>query len=176
MLSFISLCSIETFHTVAMVLGSIHARDLLGMNYCANSMLKMGCTVLNGHILPCYLSTVAWTKKFSDGLCTHFLQLRGLNSSRNSSLLINRQCEWTFRRWTWECFWKRLNTWFLQLKLWHCHIRLSLPESHDSINNWCDTFSCTMVYDIYAIQQVNYLMNMVVILPDVSDICPAISF
>ena len=38
-------------------------------------------------------STIAWTEKFNNGLCTHFLQLCGLKSSRNSSCLKNHRCE-----------------------------------------------------------------------------------
>ena len=36
-------------------------------------------------------STSAWTEKFDNGLCTHFLPLFGLKSSH----LINFRCEWT---------------------------------------------------------------------------------
>ena len=41
-------------------------------------------------------STFAWAEKFNNGLCTHFSQLRGLKSSRYSSHLVNRRCEWSF--------------------------------------------------------------------------------
>ena len=41
-------------------------------------------------------STFAWTEK----LCTHFSRLCGLNSSRNSSRLVNLKCEWTISRLT----------------------------------------------------------------------------
>ena len=46
-----------------------------------------------GPFTPVIWSTIAWTEKFNNGLCTHFLQLRGLKSSRNSSCLKNRRCE-----------------------------------------------------------------------------------
>ena len=38
---------------------------------------------------PVIWSTIAWTEKFNNGLCTHFLRLHGLKSSRNSSHLKN---------------------------------------------------------------------------------------
>ena len=34
-----------------------------------------------GAFTPAIWSTIAWTEKFNNGLCTHFLQLRGLKSS-----------------------------------------------------------------------------------------------
>ena len=46
-----------------------------------------------GAFTPAIWSTIAWTEKFNNGLCTHFLWLRGLKSSRNSSRLKNRRCE-----------------------------------------------------------------------------------
>ena len=46
-----------------------------------------------GAFTPVIWSTIAWTEKFNNGLCTHFLQLCGLKSSRNSSRLKNRRCE-----------------------------------------------------------------------------------
>ena len=54
----------------------------------------MGCTVLSGHIHTCFWSTFVLCEKFNNGLCTHFLQLHGLKSSRNSSRLINCKCKW----------------------------------------------------------------------------------
>ena len=42
---------------------------------------------------PVISSTIAWTEKLNNGLCTHFLRLRGLKTSRNSSCLNNRRCE-----------------------------------------------------------------------------------
>ena len=53
----------------------------------------MGDTVLYGCIHTCDLVNYCWTEKFNNGLCTHFLQLCGLKSSRNSSRLKNRRCE-----------------------------------------------------------------------------------
>ena len=46
-----------------------------------------------GAFTPVIWSTIAWTEKFNNGLCTHFLQLCGLKSSRNSSRLKNHRCE-----------------------------------------------------------------------------------
>ena len=46
-----------------------------------------------GAFTPAIWSTIAWTEKFNNGLCTHFLRLHGLKSSRNSSRLKNRRCE-----------------------------------------------------------------------------------
>ena len=46
-----------------------------------------------GAFTPAIWSTIAWTEKFNNGLCTHFLRLRGLKSSCNSSRLKNRRCE-----------------------------------------------------------------------------------
>ena len=46
-----------------------------------------------GTFTPVIWSTIAWTEKFNNGLYTHFLRLRGLKSSRNSSHLNNRRCE-----------------------------------------------------------------------------------
>ena len=46
-----------------------------------------------GTFTPAIWSTITWTEKFNNGLCTHFLRLRGLKSSRNSSRLKNRRCE-----------------------------------------------------------------------------------
>ena len=37
-----------------------------------------------GAITPAICSTIAWTEKLNNRLCTHFLQFRGLKSSRNS--------------------------------------------------------------------------------------------
>ena len=45
-----------------------------------------------GAFTPVIWSTIAWTEKFNNGLCTH-LRLHGLKSSRNSSCLKNRKCE-----------------------------------------------------------------------------------
>ena len=56
----------------------------------------MGCTVLSGYIHFSYLVNFSsWAEKFSNGLCTHFLQLYGLKRSRNRSRLIHLRCEWT---------------------------------------------------------------------------------
>ena len=44
-----------------------------------------------GASTPVIWLTIAWTEKFNNGLCTHFLQLHGLKSSRNSSRLIYRR-------------------------------------------------------------------------------------
>ena len=46
-----------------------------------------------GAFTPTIRSTIVWTEKFNNGLCIHFLRLRGLKSSRNSSRLNNRRCE-----------------------------------------------------------------------------------
>ena len=46
-----------------------------------------------GAFTPAIWSTTAWTEKFNNGLCTHFLRLHRLKSSRNSSRLKNRSCE-----------------------------------------------------------------------------------
>ena len=46
-----------------------------------------------GTFTPVIWSTIAWTEKLNNGLCTHFLQLRGLKSSHNSSRLKNCRCE-----------------------------------------------------------------------------------
>ena len=52
-------------------LGSIHTRDLLGVNYCVNFSLNNGLYVL--YIVGIFtLSTFAWTEKFSNGVCTIF--------------------------------------------------------------------------------------------------------
>ena len=50
-----------------------------------------------GAFTPAIWSTIVWTEKFSNGLCTHFLPLHGLKSSRNSSCLKNRRCELSLR-------------------------------------------------------------------------------
>ena len=44
---------------------------------------------------PAIWSTIAWTEKFNNGLCIHFLRLRRLKSSCNSSRIKNRRCELT---------------------------------------------------------------------------------
>ena len=46
-----------------------------------------------GAFRPAIWSTIVWTEKFNNGLCTHFLRLHGLKSSCNSSRLKNRRCE-----------------------------------------------------------------------------------
>ena len=46
-----------------------------------------------GAFTPAIWSTIAWTEKFNNWLCTHFLRFHGLKSSRNSSRLKNRRCE-----------------------------------------------------------------------------------
>ena len=46
-----------------------------------------------GAFTPAIWSTIAWTEKFNNGLCTHFSRLHGLKSSRNSSCLKYRRCE-----------------------------------------------------------------------------------
>ena len=51
-----------------------------------------------GAFTPAIWSTIAWTEKFNNGLCTNFLGLRGLKSLRNSSCLKNRRCELSLRR------------------------------------------------------------------------------
>ena len=38
-------------------------------------------------------STIGWTEKFNNGICTHLLLLHRLKSSRNSSCLNNHRCE-----------------------------------------------------------------------------------
>ena len=40
-----------------------------------------------GAFTPVIWLTIVWTEKFNNGLCTHFLGLHGLKSSRNSSRL-----------------------------------------------------------------------------------------
>ena len=50
-----------------------------------------------GAFTPAIWSTIVWTEKFNNGLCTHFLWLHGLKSSRNSSCLKNRRCELSLR-------------------------------------------------------------------------------
>ena len=50
-----------------------------------------------GAFTPVIWSTIAWTEKFNNGLCTHFVRLHGLKSSRNSSRLKNRRCELSLR-------------------------------------------------------------------------------
>ena len=50
-----------------------------------------------GAFTPVIWSTIAWTEKFNNGLCTHFLRLRRLKISRNSSRLKNRRCELSLR-------------------------------------------------------------------------------
>ena len=62
----------------------------------------MGCTVLGGHIHTCYLVNFLHglnSSIESNGLCTHFPGLPGLENShsRSSSSLINLWCEWTLR-------------------------------------------------------------------------------
>ena len=51
-----------------------------------------------GAFTPVIWSTIAWTDKFNNGLCTQFLRLHGLKSSRNSSGLKNRICELSLKR------------------------------------------------------------------------------
>ena len=46
-----------------------------------------------GAFTPAIWSTIALTEKFSNGLCTHFLQMHGLKSACNSSRLKNHRCE-----------------------------------------------------------------------------------
>ena len=46
-----------------------------------------------GTFTPVICSTIAWTEKFNNGLCTHFLRLHELKRSRNSSRLKNLRCE-----------------------------------------------------------------------------------
>ena len=53
----------------------------------------MGDLYFMSAFTPAIWSTIAWTEKFNNGSCTHFLQLHGLKSSRNSSRLKNRRCE-----------------------------------------------------------------------------------
>ena len=75
----------------AMVLGSIHTCDLLGVNYLLNKGLY--CTkwlyshLLFGQCLPGLRSSIMGVYPF--------LRLYGLNSSVNSSRLMNFRCEWT---------------------------------------------------------------------------------
>ena len=55
----------------------------------------MGDTVLYGCIHTCDFGQLLRGLKSSinNGLCTHFLRLHGLKSSRNNSRLKNRRCE-----------------------------------------------------------------------------------
>ena len=46
-----------------------------------------------GAFTPAIWSTIAWTEKFNNGLCTQFLRLRGLKSSCKSSRLKDHRCE-----------------------------------------------------------------------------------
>ena len=60
----------------------------------------MGCTVLGGHIHTCYLVNFLHglnSSIESNGLCTHFSGLLGLENSHSSSRLINLRCELTLR-------------------------------------------------------------------------------
>ena len=50
-------------------------------------------SVTYGAFTPAIWSTIGWTEKFNNGLCTQFLQLCGMKSSRSSSCLKNRRCE-----------------------------------------------------------------------------------
>ena len=60
-----------------------------------------------------FRSPFVWTCKFNNGLCVHFSQLPGLKSSRNSSCLINRWCEWTLRSLALSAGWPEPNLkWF----------------------------------------------------------------
>ena len=71
-----------------------------------------------GAFTPAIWSTIAWSEKFNNGLCTHFLRLRGLKSSRNSSRLktvsesVRSECsscrvfqESTFELWVLKSLW-----------------------------------------------------------------------
>ena len=57
-----------------------------------------------GAFTPVIWSTIAWTEKFNNGLCTHFLRLRGLKSSHNSSCLKNRRCELSLNTQCYQCW------------------------------------------------------------------------
>ena len=72
------------------MLGSIHACNLLGVNYSLNNGLY---STKWGHSHLLFGQIFAWTEKFNNGLCTDFSWFCGLNSFR----LINRKCEWTIR-------------------------------------------------------------------------------
>ena len=57
-----------------------------------------------GAFTPAIWSAIAWTEKFNNGLCTHFLRLCGLKSSHNSSCLNNRRCELSLIHYTLKFF------------------------------------------------------------------------
>ena len=71
-------------------LGCIHTCDFL--HYCVNLTFRLSKWVTlyyMGAFTPAIWSTIAWTEKFKNGLCTHFLRLHGLKSSHNSPCLKN---------------------------------------------------------------------------------------
>ena len=74
--------------------GSVHACDLLGVNYCVNYSLNNGSYCKKGGTFT--HSNFACTEKFHNALCIQFLLLRGLKRSHNHSRLMNRMCEYIF--------------------------------------------------------------------------------
>ena len=58
----------QTLH-MNVSLGSIHTCDLLDVDYSLNNGL---CCTNGGPFTLTIWSTLAWTEKFNNGLCTHF--------------------------------------------------------------------------------------------------------
>ena len=73
-----------------------------------------------GAFTPAIWSTIAWTEKFNNGLCTCFLRLCGLKSSRNSSRLKNRRCELSLKAHSHSAIFLRVMTFFNQIAVLQC--------------------------------------------------------